>query len=106
MKSLFFWICTVFVLLGIGQTVDNGLGKTPQMGWNSWNYFGCDINETVIKQTADRIVELGLNKKGYVYINVDDCWQIARENVTNEIIEDKNKFPSGMGALAKYVHEK
>lgn len=62
----------------LAVSIDNGLAKTPQMGWNSWNHYNCDINETVIKQTADKMVELGLDKKGYVYVNVDDCWQIAR----------------------------
>lgn len=55
---------------------DNGLGVTPQMGWNSWNHFRCDINEDLIRKTADLIVERGLDKKGYEYVNLDDCWQV------------------------------
>lgn len=54
--------------------LDNGVGLTPQMGWNSWNKFDCNINENLIKQTADRIVALGLDKLGYEYVNIDDCW--------------------------------
>jgi alpha-galactosidase len=101
--------CAVFIcfaMLGTILAIDNGLGKTPPMGWNSWNHFDCNISETIVKATADRIVELGLDKKGYVYVNLDDCWQIARDNTTKVIIEDKKNFPSGMGALAKYVHDK
>jgi alpha-galactosidase len=60
----------------------------------------------VIKETADKIVQLGLDKKGYVFVNLDDCWQIDRDNTTKVIIEDKKKFPSGMPALSKYVHSK
>ena len=100
------WITLVLALVALGTAVDNGLGKTPQMGWNSWNHFNCNINETVLKQTADKIVELGLGKKGYVYVNVDDCWQIDRDSTTKVIIEDKKKFPSGMDGLAKYIHSK
>ena len=57
-------------------TLDNGLGLTPQMGWNSWNHFGCKINETLIKKTADLLVSTKLASKGYVYLNLDDCWQV------------------------------
>ena len=59
--------------------LDNGLGKTPPMGWNSWNKFGCNLNETLIKDTVDQIVRLGLRDKGYKYVNLDDCWQISRD---------------------------
>ena len=48
------------------------------MGWNGWNQFQCEVNETVVKQAANKIIELGLDKKGYVHINLDDCWQVAR----------------------------
>jgi alpha-galactosidase len=57
-------------------SLDNGLGLTPQMGWNSWNHFGCNINENLIKQTADLLVSTGLAAKGYKYVNLDDCWQV------------------------------
>jgi len=56
--------------------LDNGVGRTPPMGWNSWNHFGCNINENLIKQTADLIVSTGLAAKGYKYVNLDDCWQV------------------------------
>jgi alpha-galactosidase len=46
------------------------------MGWNSWNQFACDISEVTIKQAADKIVELGLDKLGYNYVNIDDCWML------------------------------
>ncbi|ONM05538.1 Alpha-galactosidase 2 [Zea mays] len=56
------------------RAFENGLGRTPQMGWNSWNHFGCGINENLIKQTADALVNTGLAKLGYEYVNIDDCW--------------------------------
>ena len=57
------------------QSLDNGLGRVPQMGWNSWNKFGCNINEVVVKQAADKLEEHRLNLMGYKYVNIDDCWQ-------------------------------
>ena len=54
--------------------LNNGLGLVPQMGWNTWNKFGCDISEDLLIKTIDRVVELGLDKLGYKYINLDDCW--------------------------------
>jgi len=75
------------------------------MGWNSWNKFQCNVNETVIFNTIDRIVELGLYKVGYNYVNVDDCWASGRDDNGN-ILADPKTFPSGMKALADYAHKK
>lgn len=61
--------------LEMGLGYDNGVGLTPPMGWNTWNTFECNISETLIRETADKMVELGLDKVGYKYINLDDCWQ-------------------------------
>ncbi|CAD6225531.1 unnamed protein product [Miscanthus lutarioriparius] len=54
--------------------LENGLGRTPQMGWNSWNHFHRNINEEIIRQIADAMVDTGLAKLGYEYINIDDYW--------------------------------
>ena len=81
------------------------LAKTPPMGWNSWNKFACDVNETLIKEIADAMVSTGMKAAGYQYIVIDDCWQIGRDNDGN-IIADPKRFPSGMKALADYVHAK
>jgi alpha-galactosidase len=83
--------------------LDNGLGRTPPMGWNSWNNFNCDIHQDLIQQTAQAMVTLGLRDIGYQYINLDDCWQLSR-NSSGFIQEDFTKFPSGMRALATSVH--
>ena len=81
------------------------MGLKPQMGFNTWNKFHCDINEQLARDTADAIVEKGLDKLGYVYLNLDDCWQVSRDN-NSVIVPDPKTFPSGMKALADYVHEK
>ncbi|MES1191708.1 MAG: glycoside hydrolase family 27 protein [Steroidobacter sp.] len=79
------------------------LSKAPQMGWNSWNKFGCEINEQLIKETADAMASSGLKDAGYEYLNIDDCWQGQRD-ASGNIQPDPKRFPSGMKALADYVH--
>jgi alpha-galactosidase len=59
--------------------LENGLARTPQMGWNSWNHFHCDLNEDIIRQTADALVSTGLLAAGYEYLNLDDCWAKWRD---------------------------
>lgn len=86
--------------------LNNGLALTPQMGWNSWNFFACNINETVIKETADALISTGLADLGYVYVNIDDCWSSALRNLAGELAPDPKTFPSGIKALADYVHDK
>lgn len=83
----------------------NGLAARPPMGWNSWNKFGCHVNEKLIRQAADGMVSSGMKDAGYKYIVIDDCWQGARDK-DGFIHPDAKKFPSGMKALADYVHSK
>ena len=71
-------LCLILIFLAVVSCLDNGLGRTPPMGWNSWNHFGCNINETIVKETADLLVKTGLAAKGYKYVNIDDCWQVDR----------------------------
>ena len=80
-----------------------GVADTPQMGWSSWNCFMTDINEDLIKATADAMVQLGLVDAGYVYLNLDDGWHGERDE-NGFVHEDPVKFPSGMKALADYLH--
>ncbi len=83
------------------------LSKTPPMGFNTWNTFAENINEQLIKDTADKMVELGLRDAGYEYLVIDDCWsEKQRDPVTGKIVPDKNKFPNGMKAVSDYVHSK
>ena len=99
---IFIYIFSLYKIFSL----DNGLGLTPQMGWNTWNKFGCNINEKLIRDTIDTLNSSGLLEAGYKYINLDDCWQIDRNNTTKEIIVDSDKFPSGIKKLADYAHEK
>lgn len=83
--------------------LDNGLARTPPMGWNSWNNFGCDVNERVVREAADAMVKSGFKDAGYQYVNIDDCWQVARAP-DGTIVVDSVRFPHGIKALADYVH--
>lgn len=85
--------------------LNNGLARTPQMGWNSWNFFACNINESIIKETADAMISTGLAELGYTYINIDDCWSAFLRNSKLDLVPDHKDFPSGIKALADYVHE-
>jgi alpha-galactosidase len=95
------------LLLGANASAQkfDGLAATPQMGWNSWNKFACNIDEKLIRETADAMVRLGLKDAGYEYINIDDCWHGKRDAAGN-IHPDPERFPSGMKALSDYLHGK
>jgi alpha-galactosidase len=79
------------------------IALTPPMGWNSWNCFGCDVNDADVRAAADAMVSSGLINHGWTYINIDDCWEGGRD--TNGNILSNQKFPD-MKALAAYVHSK
>jgi alpha-galactosidase len=82
------------------------LAPLPPMGWNSWNPFGENVSEKVIKETADAFVSSGLKDAGYTYIVIDDIWQGGRDSTTGLLYPDPERFPSGIKALADYVHSK
>jgi alpha-galactosidase len=76
----------------------------PPMGWNSWNRFGCNINESLIRQTADAIIANNLDDAGYRYVNIDDCWMASTRDSQGRLQAHATRFPSGIKALADYVH--
>lgn len=101
------------LLIGIALAVpfqhahglDNGLAKTPPMGWNSWNKFGCNVSEELIRSMADALVASGMRDAGYQYVVIDDCWQVSRDKDGN-IVPDPRRFPHGMKTLGDYIHSK
>jgi alpha-galactosidase len=100
MKRILFILICVACVSAHGQKFDQ-LALTPPMGWNSWNKFACDVNEDLIRQTADAMVSSGMKDAGYQYINIDDCWHGERDP-QGFIQPDPKRFPSGMKALADY----
>lgn len=104
MKKL---LLVIFVLATVSVSAQKfqDLAMTPPMGWNSWNKFQCNVSEILIKEAADEMVSTGMRDAGYQYIVIDDCWQIKRDSM-GFIVADPERFPSGIKALADYVHLK
>ncbi|NUR31582.1 MAG: alpha-galactosidase [Catenulispora sp.] len=88
------------------QALGNGLALTPQMGWNDWNSFGCNVSEALVKQTADIMVSSGMKDAGYQYVNIDDCWMTSSRDGGGHLVPDPAKFPDGISGTAAYVHSK
>ena len=95
-------------LLCLGATaarapLENGLARTPPMRWNSWNHFGCDVSDRLIRETADAMVASGMRDAGYRYVVIDDCWQVVRD-AQGRLVADSARFPDDIKPLADYVH--
>lgn len=105
-------IVTLLCFNGIAESslrsklLENGLARTPQMGWNSWNHFQCNIEEKLIRETADAMESTGLAALGFNYINLDDCWAEQNRDAKGNLVPNSSRFPSGIKALADYVHGK
>ncbi|KAF9262968.1 glycoside hydrolase family 27 protein [Marasmius fiardii PR-910] len=84
--------------------LENGLGRTPAMGWNPYNAFSCDSTESQIRANAQKLVDLGLNKLGYEYMSVDCGWQGTKRDSAGGITWNATRFPSGMAGLGNFVH--
>ena len=101
--------CLILALLGVSAAArpvaPGRVALTPPMGWNSWNHFGCDVSESLIRETADAMVSSGMRAAGYRYVVIDDCWQVSRD-ASGTIVADPQRFPHGIKALADYVHSK
>lgn len=112
-------IFTIFIALfssNCVESLENGLARTPPMGWLAWERFRCNtdckndpdncISENLFRTMADILVNEGYAAVGYNYINVDDCWLEKERNRYGQLVPDKQRFPRGMKSLADYVHSK
>lgn len=81
---------------------ENRICLTPLLGWTSWNACTMNVTDELVRRNASALVEKGLAARGYSYINIDSCWQGARDPVTNAIQGNCN-FPD-MKGLAAYIH--
>ncbi|XGW35641.1 hypothetical protein V3C99_019109 [Haemonchus contortus] len=96
--------------------LDNGLARTPPMGWMSWTQFRCQtncekhpddcINEKLYQTMADRLVSEGYLDAGYNHIHIDDCWMERSRDADGRLVADRTRFPSGIKALSKYMHDR
>jgi alpha-galactosidase len=108
--SILLFLIGVFVVsqmpstaFAAGASVSAGLALIPPMGWNSWNKFGCNVSDEMVRSMADAMVKSGMKDAGYQYVVIDDCWQVSRDAHAN-IVSDPQRFPQGVKALADYVH--
>jgi alpha-galactosidase len=117
MNKRFVYVLAMLCSVLAGSTsvfaLNNGLARTPPMGFNTWNYFGCRnssghgaINEALMKGIADAFVSKGMADVGYQYVNLDDCYMSANRNSSGGLAVDPTLFPKGMRELTDYVHSK
>jgi alpha-galactosidase len=105
-------IVGLLALFGAGATaklyaLNNGLARTPPMGFNTWNYFGCNnITDSLMRGVADMFISKGLKDAGYQYVNIDDCWALGSRNASGGLVAKPQAFPKGMRSLADYIHSK
>ena len=104
--KLYSLVVLSFAIIG-SHGLDNGLARTPPMGWLSWLKFECNINEKLYKDMVDRIVEDGYLELGYNTVNIDDCWsEMRRDPTTNRLVPDHKRFPNGIKGLVDYARAK
>ncbi|UWE11280.1 ricin-type beta-trefoil lectin domain protein [Actinacidiphila bryophytorum] len=100
-------VCAALVAPGGAQpaaALGNGLALTPQMGFNDWNAYGCNVSESLIKSTAQAMHTNGMQAAGYTYVNIDDCWMTHNRDSSGRLVPDSSKFPDGIKGTADYVH--
>ncbi|THV04195.1 glycoside hydrolase family 27 protein [Dendrothele bispora CBS 962.96] len=107
LSSSFVVLLASAILSNVPSTaaLDNGVGRLPFLGYNTWNAYHCEINETVIRSTAENMVKLGLKDVGYEYINIDDCYAAKNRSDDGNIVANATRFPSGMRNLTDFVHD-
>ena len=91
------------LLLSSATALHNGLGLTPPLGYSSWNDCASEVTEARIKNVTQNLIVTGLASKGYIHVNVDEGWFLKRDG-NGDMVEDPDKFPSGMKALGDWIH--
>lgn len=110
----YFQVFLLLALIPVGAGLDNGLLRSPPMGWMAWERFRCDIDckndpqncisEKLFRDMADRLSEDGWMELGYNYVMIDDCWMSMQRDSNGRLQADPDRFPGGIAHLAKYVH--
>jgi len=102
----------VAALVHLATAVDNGLARTPPLGWNSWvtcEDEGCThdfCNEAEVKSVATAMQDNGMQALGYTYVNLDDCWVALERTAEGKLTWDAGRFPSGLPSLISWLHER
>jgi alpha-galactosidase len=76
------------------------------MGWNGWYAHGCGVTEGMVRATAKAMIASGMRSVGYRYVNLDDCWMASRRGPDGNLRPDRSRFPSGIPALADWLHRR
>jgi alpha-galactosidase len=91
-------------LLTATAALDNGLARTPPMGWNSWMAIGWSISEAEVHSVAAYLQSSGLQAKGYTGVFSDDGWSAHRDPDTGRIIPDPKRWPNGLNNVTDFLH--
>lgn len=97
---VFFVLC----LTGSFASATTIRSSAPPMGWNSYNYYNCYPNETIIKENAAGLVNLGLSQLGYTLVTPDCGWSASYRDCSENLVWNQTLFPSGGHALGEYIH--
>ena len=92
------------LMIAAGTQAQDTPYETPTMGWSSWNTFGVNISEQIIKQQARAMVVQGFADVGYKYLNIDDGFFGGRNKQTGELLIHPTRFPNGLKPVADYIH--
>jgi alpha-galactosidase len=79
--------------------------KKSVAGWCSWYAFGADITEKNIEKAAT-VVSEKLRTYGYDYFQIDDGYEQQPIGFPGTWLHPNDKFPSGLGHLAKFIGDK
>ncbi|KAF5389448.1 hypothetical protein D9757_004286 [Collybiopsis confluens] len=85
--------------------LDDGVGRLPFMGYNTWNAYHCDIDEPLIVNTTRLMKSLGLADLGFQYMNIDDCWAEKTRSPSGDLVANATRFPSGFNNLTDQIHD-
>lgn len=106
-------VCTIIMSSTQSMALNNGLARTPPMGFNTWNWFGCrnssghgQITEEMMKQVTDAFLTKGMAEVGYNYVNIDDCWATLSRDSRGGLQPDPRYWPNGIRVFTDYVHSK
>lgn len=115
-----FAICAIALILATNSSnlvasLENGLARTPPMGWLAWERYVCETNcheypgecidYRLFHEMADRMANDGFKQLGYEYINIDDCWSARQRNESSSaLMADRDRFPFSIKPLADHVH--
>lgn len=106
-------VCAIIVSSTQVMALQNGLCRTPPMGFNTWNWFGCRnssghglVTDTMMRQITDAMISKGMAAVGYNYVNIDDCWATLSRNASHGLVPDPRYWPKGIRAFTDYVHSK